>query len=69
MLEQKVHHADYSEYIGRRAVVSVPIPAGGEGKVVYRGSEWIAFCDEVREIPEGATITIAQVQGIKLGVS
>lgn len=69
MLEQKVHQGDYSEYIGQRAVVSVSIPAGGEGKVVYRGSEWIAFCDEHREIPEGATVTIAQVQGIKLRVN
>lgn len=69
MFDQKAHHGDYSEYVGQRAVVSVSIPPGGEGKVTYRGSEWIAFCDEDREIPEGAPVTIAQVQGIKLKVS
>ncbi|HAR96470.1 MAG TPA: NfeD family protein [Deltaproteobacteria bacterium] len=68
MFDQKARHGDYSEYIGQKAVVAASIPAGGEGKVTYRGSEWIAFCEEDREIPEGATVTILSIQGIKLKV-
>lgn len=69
MFGQKAHREDYSEYIGQRAVASVSIPEGGEGKVTYRGSEWMAFSNDGRAIPAGTAVTIVGVQGIKLKVN
>lgn len=69
MFGKKGQHGDYAEYVGQRAAVSVSIPAGGEGKVTYRGSEWIAFCEDGREIPAGTAVRIVEIQGIKLKVS
>ncbi len=66
---RKSGQGDYSEYIGQRAIVSVAIPAGGEGKVTYRGSEWIAFSDKGGEIPIGTSVVIVAIEGIKFRVS
>jgi membrane protein implicated in regulation of membrane protease activity len=66
---KKAGHGDYSEYVGQRALVAVSIPPGGEGKVKYRGSEWIAYSDEGAEIPAEAAVLIVAIDGIKLKVS
>lgn len=56
-----------SDLIGVKATVINAIPAGGEGSVSYRGSKWIAFGDE-GAIPEGCTVEVVAVDGIRLKV-
>lgn len=60
---------EYSQLVGQKAFVTTAIPVGCEGKVSYRGSEWIAFSDHSEEIPEGTLVTIVSVDGIKLKVA
>lgn len=59
---------EYSQLVGQKARVSTAIPAGHEGKVSYRGSDWIAFSEGGEDIPEGTLVTIEGVEGIKLKV-
>ncbi len=59
---------EYSEFIGERARVAEPIPPKSEGRVEFRGTEWIAFSDTDTEIPEGSIVTIVAVEGIRLKV-
>ena len=62
-------HADVPpDYAGQKVGVVKPIPAGGEGTVRYRGSDWIAFSDTNRTIPEGATVQIETIEGIRVKV-
>jgi inner membrane protein len=68
MFQKKDGNGDFMEYVGRRAVVSVAIPAGGEGRVGYRGSEWIAFSADGGEIPAGTTIVVVGIESIKFRV-
>lgn len=60
---------EYSQLVGQKVYVSRTIVAGHEGKVSYRGSEWIAYSDDPDEIPEGTLVTIESVDGIKLKVA
>lgn len=57
---------DYVEYIGDRAKVTLTIPANGEGRIFYRGSEWIARSGTGQTIGEGASVIIRQLDGIRL---
>lgn len=62
-------HADVPpDYAGQKVDVVKPITAGGEGTVRYRGSDWIAFSDTNRTIPEGATVQIETIEGIRVKV-
>jgi membrane protein implicated in regulation of membrane protease activity len=55
------------DYIGQKASVSVSIQPGREGRVTYRGSDWIAVAeDSTAEIAEGATIVIVGMNGLRL---
>lgn len=56
------------EHIGVKVTVVTEIPAGREGSVLYRGSRWIAFSDKEEAIPEGSTVKITAVDGIRLKV-
>lgn len=60
--------SEYSEFIGEKAKVSVSIPPHSEGRIQYRGTEWIAYSEDGAPIPEGTTVTITGVNGIKLRV-
>ncbi|MEN6509637.1 MAG: NfeD family protein [Smithella sp.] len=63
-------HADVPpDYAGQKVEVVKPIPAGGEGAVRYRGSDWIAFSDTAQTIPEGATVQIQTIEGIRVKVT
>jgi inner membrane protein len=62
-------NTEYSQLVGQKAHVSTEIPIGHEGKVSYRGSEWIAFSDSPKAIPEGSLVTIVSTDGIKLKVA
>ena len=62
-------HADAPpDYAGQKVHVSKAIPAGGEGAIQYRGSDWIAFSDTTQTIPEGAVVQIEAMEGIRVKV-
>lgn len=62
-------HADAPpDYAGQRVPVVKTIPAGGEGTILYRGSDWIAFSDTTQIIPEGAVVQIEAIDGIRVKV-
>lgn len=65
---QREKGLEYTEYIGQKAAVTERIPSGGEGRIKYRGTEWIAFSDLSAEINEGSMVMIEAVDGIKLKV-
>jgi membrane protein implicated in regulation of membrane protease activity len=69
MFGKKKGEMEYSQLVGQKAYISSAISAGHEGKVSYRGSEWIAFSDSSEDIPEGSLVTIVSVDGIKLKVT
>ncbi len=57
------------DYVGQQVRVTKAIPAGNEGRVMYRGSEWIAFCEAHEEsIPEGGMAEVTGSDGIRLKV-
>jgi membrane protein implicated in regulation of membrane protease activity len=60
---------EYSEYIGDKATVVKAIPLQGEGRIFYRGTEWIAIAKDGQEIHKGKQVIIKELDGIKLIVS
>ena len=56
------------DYKGQKVKVVKAIPAGGEGAISYRGSEWIAFSESTDQIPEGSTVEILSLDGIRAKV-
>lgn len=55
------------DYVGRKASVSQSIKPGREGRVTYRGSDWIAVAEDSNaEIAEGSTIVIVGMNGLRL---
>ncbi|MEQ1745725.1 MAG: NfeD family protein [Saprospiraceae bacterium] len=58
----------YEDFVGHRATVSAAIPANGEGKVHYRGTEWIALSHDGKPIEEGAAVTVKRMDGIRVVV-
>jgi membrane protein implicated in regulation of membrane protease activity len=57
------------DYKGQKVLVVRDIPAGREGAVSYRGSEWIAFSDSTETIPKGSTVEIIALDGIRTKVT
>lgn len=60
---------EYSEYVGDKATVVKAIPVQGEGRIFYRGTEWIAIAKDGQEIHKGKQVIIKELDGIKLIVS
>ena len=58
-----------SAYKGEKVKVMKTISSGGEGEISYRGSIWIAFSDSPDPIPEGSTVEIVSIDGIRAKVS
>ncbi|OYU67096.1 MAG: hypothetical protein CFE22_06365 [Cytophagaceae bacterium BCCC1] len=58
--------SEFKEIIDEFAKVSKVIPANGEGKVFYRGSDWIAYQVDGKSIEEGTNVLIKKIDGIKL---
>lgn len=56
------------DYTGQRVKVIKAIQKGGEGAIVYRGSDWIAFSEDADIINEGDTVEIVAIQGIRCRV-
>ena len=57
---------EYHEYVGETAMVVQDIPEQGEGKIFYRGAEWIALSYAQKAIPAGSKVSIRATSGIKL---
>lgn len=62
-------HADMPpDYLGQKVKVTKAIPAGGEGTIQYRGSDWMAFSEKAQTIPEGTVVQIESIEGIRVKV-
>lgn len=59
---------EYIEYAGESAMVIKDIPAIGEGRIFYRGAEWIAVSQNKEPIAAGSKVTIDHAEGIRLFV-
>ena len=57
---------DEDGVVGSRAVAHGDIPAGGEGRVDFRGSEWAAVSAEA--VPDGAEVEIVSRNNLTLTV-
>jgi membrane protein implicated in regulation of membrane protease activity len=57
---------EYSEYVGDKDTVVKAIPLQGEGRIFYRGTEWIAIAKDGQEIHKGTQVIIKELDGIKL---
>lgn len=62
----KSKHKEYTEYTGETAMVISDIPANGEGRIFYRGAEWMAISIHHVAIEAGSKVTIVKTDGIKL---
>ena len=59
-------HREYIENIGEQATVTEPIPAQGEGRIAFRGTEWIARAIHGHAISSGQKVVIQHMDGIKV---
>lgn len=66
LLKNRGKHSEYNEYAGETAMVIKDIPAEGEGKIYYRGAEWIALSVKNTPIEAGSKVVIRKTDGIKL---
>jgi membrane protein implicated in regulation of membrane protease activity len=57
---------EYNEYVGETAMVVQDITEQAEGKIFYRGAEWIALSYAHKAIPAGSKVIIRATSGIKL---
>lgn len=57
---------EFEEFNGETAMVVKDIPQSGEGKIFYRGTEWIALSFTQRAIDAGSKVVIRKTDGIKL---
>ncbi|MDT4875855.1 hypothetical protein FQZ97_1112530 [compost metagenome] len=57
---------EFKEIVDDFAKVSTPIPPHGEGKVFYRGADWIAYSNADQSIEKNARVRIRKIDGIKL---
>lgn len=60
------NNSEFNEIVNEFAKVSKEIPVSGEGKVFYRGSDWIAYESDGKSILEGTKVLIKKIDGIKL---
>lgn len=63
---RKGKHLEYNEFAGETGMVIKEIPAEGEGKIFYRGAEWIAISNHSNTIEAGSKVVIRSTAGIKL---
>ncbi len=62
----KSKQKEYTEYTGETAMVISDIPANGEGRIFYRGAEWMAVSARNVRIEAGSKVTIVKADGIRL---
>lgn len=56
----------YQEMVNEKAKVSLEIPLKAEGKVFYRGADWIAEELTGQAVSKGDMVVIKKVDGIRL---
>lgn len=56
----------YNEFEGEKAKVISPILPNDEGKVFFRGADWIAYAEDGVEIPMDSHVAIKKADGIRL---
>ncbi|TDB58687.1 NfeD family protein [Arundinibacter roseus] len=66
LLDRRKRTDEYNEYSGETAMVIKDIPPTGEGKIYYRGAEWIALSARHSLIEAGSKVIIRKTDGIKL---
>ena len=57
---------DVDALVGRTAVVTQAVPAGGEGRALLGDTSWIARCDEGVALASGQHARVAAVDGTRL---
>ncbi|MFD1141279.1 NfeD family protein [Larkinella insperata] len=67
--ESRTKKQEYVEYVGDRANVTQTIPAHGEGRIFYRGTEWIAISETDESILSGRQVVIKRMDGIRAVVN
>jgi membrane protein implicated in regulation of membrane protease activity len=66
LLDNRRQSQEFDEFNGETAMVVKDIPQSGEGKIFYRGTEWIALSFTQRAIEAGSKVVIRKADGIKL---
>ncbi len=56
----------YNEYIGDSAIAITDIPANGEGRVFFRGTEWSATSIAETDVINGSKVIVKKLDGIRL---
>ncbi|MBL7812323.1 MAG: NfeD family protein [Bacteroidetes bacterium] len=62
------HGSNFNEHLGQQVVVSSHIPANGQGRVSYRGTEWPASTMDGSALEEGAKGIVRHTDGILLKI-
>src|SRR5690606_19578335 len=62
----KSKQKDYNDDAADTAMVIRDIPAEGEGRIFYRGAEWLAVSSNHVAIEAGSKVTIIRADGIRL---
>jgi inner membrane protein len=73
-LKNKFNHKEegrkgYVEFVNNPVEIIKDIPAEGEGRITYRGSEWIALSFDGAPIAKGTPAFIHHMDGIKVYVT
>jgi membrane protein implicated in regulation of membrane protease activity len=73
-LKNKFNHKEdarkgYVEFIGNPVEIIKDIPADGEGRISYRGSEWMALSFDGVAIEKGTPAYIHHMDGIKVYIT
>jgi membrane protein implicated in regulation of membrane protease activity len=73
-LKNKFNHKEterkgFVEFVGNPVIVVTDIPSEGEGRISYRGSEWIAISIDGVSIEKGTPAFIHHMDGIKVYVT
>lgn len=66
LLDNRGKEQEFEEFNGETAMVVKDIPQTGEGKIFYRGTEWIALSFTHHAIEAGSKVVIRKADGIRL---
>ncbi|MGM9511576.1 NfeD family protein [Larkinella sp. GY13] len=64
--ESRTRKQEYVESVGDKATVVETIPASGEGRIFYRGTEWTAVSDNDESIMAGRPVVIKKMEGSRI---
>ena len=64
--ESRTRKQEYVESVGDKATVVETIPASGEGRIFYRGTEWTAVSENDESIMAGRPVVIRRMEGSRV---